>query len=380
MYADAMMRQHAVRFLAALGLTLPAVPAAAAVDHQRAATFRTTIRRDVELRQLVYLPPGYDADTTRAWPLILFLHGSGERGNELDRVATNGLPKELAAGREVPAVVLSPQCPAGVRWEGDLMVEALNALIDDALVRYRIDPRRVYLTGLSMGGFGAWALAAAHPDRFAAVAPVCGAGDPDLAFRMRRLPIWAFHGAKDTVVPVSATQEMADAMARVHGDMRTTIYPEAGHDSWSATYANPELYDWLFQHEKAAEPKIYSLSGATATASSGRASMAIDGDVTTRWESEWSDPQWLTIDLGATIAPRRLLLYWETAHGKRYDLLASEDGRTGWTTVAHVTDGDGAIDLIEFPTGFRTRYLKLDMRERGTMWGYSIWEVEVEME
>src|SRR5262245_41356371 len=103
------MKRSLASLLATLALTLPAHPA----DHQTPATFRTTISRDVELRQLVYLPPGYETDTTTRWPLILFLHGSGERGNELDRVAVNGLPKEIAAGREIPAVVLSPQCPAG---------------------------------------------------------------------------------------------------------------------------------------------------------------------------------------------------------------------------------------------------------------------------
>jgi poly(3-hydroxybutyrate) depolymerase len=363
---------------AAVVLWLLTLPAGAA-DHQHEATFRTTITREVELRQLVYLPPGYDADTTRSWPLILFLHGSGERGNELDRVTTNGLPKELAAGREVPAVVLSPQCPADARWEGDLMVMALDALLDDALARYRVDPERVYLTGLSMGGHGTWALAAAHPERFAAAVPVCGAGDPGLAYRLRRLPIWAFHGAMDPIVPVAGTQDMAAALQRFHGEMRTTIYPEGGHDAWSATYADTAMYGWLFRQRRSA-PKFASLSGATATASSGHAALAIDGDAGTRWESAWTDPQWLTIDLGASIAPKRLLLYWETAHAKVYDVLASLDGRSEWSTVARITDGDGAIDAIEFPTGLTTRFLKLDMKERGTQWGHSIWEIEVELE
>ena len=362
-------------WLLVVALASPSV----AADRQQPASFTQTVCRDVELRHLVYLPIGYGADTTQAWPLILFLHGSGERGNELDRVKVNGLPKELGEGMEIPAIVLSPQCPAGSRWESDLMVEGLNALLDDALVRYRVDPRRVYVTGLSMGGLGTWALAAAHPDRFAAIAPVCGAGDPDLAFRMRRLPIWAFHGAKDTVIPVTAMQEMADAMARVHGDMRTTVYPEAGHDSWSATYVNPELYAWLLQHQ-ALPPRLHNLDSAVITAGSGDPTKAIDGDTATRWESEWTDPQWLTIDLGASISPRRLLIYWETAHGKVYDVLASQDGQHDWTSIATITNGNGAVDLVEFPPGVSARFLKLVMTERGTEWGYSIWEIELEME
>lgn len=352
---------------------------AAAADRQQPAVFAQTVCQDVTLRHLVYLPPGYDDDPVHPWPLILFLHGSGERGNELDRVKVNGLARELAAGREVPAIVLSPQCPAGARWDGELMVAALDALLDDALSRYRVDPRRVYLTGLSMGGFGTWALAAAHPERFAAIAPVCGGGNPDLAIRLRRTPIWAFHGAKDDVVPVSATQTMADAMARVHGDMRTTIYPEAGHDAWSAAYADPELYAWLFRHEKS-EPRLVRPPHTVVTASSGEPALACDGEFATRWESAWTDPQWLQIDLGAVTALRRLVITWETAHGKVYDVLAANDGPRDWMAIATVSEGDGAVDVIELPAGFAARFLKLALKERGTSWGYSIWELELEAE
>ena len=360
------------------GLLVAGLPGlAAAASRQAPVTFSQTICRDVTLRQFLYLPNGYDADTTRAWPLILFLHGSGERGNELERVKVNGLPKELDAGRDVPAIVLSPQCPAGARWESESMVEALNALLTDAMTRYRVDPRRVYLTGLSMGGFGTWALAAAHPERFAAIAPVCGGGSADLAFQLRRVPIWAFHGAQDPVVPLAEMTTMADAMARVHGDMRTTVYPEAGHDAWSATYANPELYTWLLSHEKSAPPLVHP-PGTVLTASSGDAAKAFDGDPATRWESERSDPQWLQIDFGAPTALRRLVIDWETAHGKVYDLLASPNGQDNWKTLFRETQGDGGVDLVEFPAGFRTRFLRLDMKERGTQWAYSIWEIEAE--
>lgn len=362
--------------LLCLGLALLSAPAAA-VDRQQVVTFEKNICRDVSLRHLVYLPTGYADDATRKWPLILFLHGAGERGNELDRVKANGLPNELAAGREVPAIVLSPQCPAGSWWAGDLLVENLDALLDDALVRYRVDPRRIYVTGLSMGGFGTWALAAAHPERFAAIAPVCGGGNPEMAGRLRRLPIWAFHGAKDDVVPIRNMTLMTEAMARVQGDMRTTTYPEAGHDAWSATYANPEFYTWLLGHERT-EPALLDLGRAVATASSGNASLAIDGDGATRWETERSDPQWLLIDLGAPAAPRRMVIVWETAYGKAYDLRAAIDGRGPWTTVVHQPQGDGAVDVLEFPAGFSARFLRLDIATRGTEWGDSIWEIELE--
>jgi len=375
-----MKRVAVFAFGAFLTMAAATPPARAAdpADPQTPASFEKTICRDVKLDYLLYKPKGYGDDAAKTWPLILFLHGSGERGNELFRVEVNGLPNEIAHGFEVPAVVVSPQCPSGMRWENDTMVEALNALLDDATTRYRVDPKRVYLTGLSMGGFGTWALAAAHPERFAAIAPVCGGGDPDDAVRLRRLPIWAFHGAKDDVVPISNMYEMRDALARAHGNMKTTVYPEANHNSWSQAYADSTgLCAWLLAHEKT-EPKLVAPGSAQLTASTGDAAKAFDGDPATRWESEWKDPQWLQIDLGRSVPMTRMVITWETAFAKAYDVLAQpKDGGT-LTTVARVTDGDGAVDVIDFPKGFAARRLRLDMAARGTQWGDSIWEIELE--
>lgn len=356
------------------GWLLPA--AALAADPQLPVDFSHTVCREVTLNHLVALPAHYADDADRRWPLVLFLHGSGERGNELERVKTNGLPKELAAGREVPAVVLSPQCPADARWETDLMVAALHALLDDAMTRYRIDPDRVYVTGLSMGGAGTWAVAAEQPARFAAIAPVCGRVDPALAVRLRRVPVWAFHGAQDDIVPVATTQVMAEAMARAHGDMRTTIYPDAGHDSWSAAYADTAFYAWLFAQKRTA-PTLAVGPAVVVTASSGDAAKACDGDLGTRWESAWADPQWWQLDVRGTRPLRRLVLIWETAYTKVYTVRAScGDGR--WQTVAEVVDGDGDVDVVDLPPGFTARMIRLDLAERGTRWGHSIWEVEWE--
>ena len=129
--------------------------------------------------------------------------------------------------------------------------EPLIQLVDHVVAKMRIDPTRVYVTGLSMGGYGTWRLVAAHPERFAAAVPICGGGEPrEMAGALRRVPIWAFHGARDPVVPLSASQEMVDAVQRAGGDVRLTVYPEVAHDSWTQTYNNPEVYDWLLSHRR----------------------------------------------------------------------------------------------------------------------------------
>ena len=199
-----------------------------------------------EFRYLSYVPDDYRADRSRKWPLLLFLHGAGERGSDLELVKLHGPPKLIEAGRKFPFVVISPQCPLDSRW----MPAALEALIDSIQPRYRIDAARIYVTGLSMGGHATWELAVRHPERYAAVIPVCGVGDPSRAHRLRDLPLWAFHGALDDVVPLSGSQHMIDAIKAAGGNPRFTIYPQAGHDSWTETYANDEIYSWLLQQRR----------------------------------------------------------------------------------------------------------------------------------
>ncbi len=116
--------------------------------------------------------------------------------------------------------------------------------------RYKVDKDRVYVTGLSMGGFGTWSLAGFSPDRFAALAPICGGGDPNTVRRFAHVPVWVFHGAKDPVVPLAASEKMVEALKKAKGNVKVTIYPEAGHDSWSEAYANSELYEWLLQQKR----------------------------------------------------------------------------------------------------------------------------------
>ncbi len=197
-------------------------------------------------RYLVNLPREYGEDEGRRWPLILFLHGSGERGTDLSKVKAHGPPRLVSEGQEMPFIIVSPQCPARSTWEPETLV----GLLDQIVRKYAVDVDRIYLTGMSMGGAGTWALASAHPERFAAIAPVCGWGDPGMAHRIGRMPVWAFHGARDDVVPLRASQEMVDALKQVGNEARFTIYPDAGHDSWTQTYSNPALYDWFLSHKR----------------------------------------------------------------------------------------------------------------------------------
>ncbi len=212
---------------------------------QQEKHFEKDITIHVKLNYLLFLPEGYGQGEKR-WPLILFLHGAGERGSDVSRVKRNGLPRLLEKKKDFPFVVVSPQSPT-LGWD----VEALNALLDDVLSKYRVDRDRVYLTGLSMGGYGTWALAAAHPERFAAIVPICGGGNPAAARRLKGLPVWVFHGAKDPVVPLARSEEMVRALKDAGNDqVKLTVYPEAGHDSWTETYNNPQLYEWFLQHKR----------------------------------------------------------------------------------------------------------------------------------
>jgi predicted peptidase len=153
----------------------------------------------------------------------------------------------IAQGRSFDFIIVSPQCPKDIWWPEKN--EILINLLDDIEKKYRVDTDRVYLTGLSMGGFGTWSLAMAYPDRFAAIAPICGGGERYGAPRLKKVPVWAFHGAKDNTVPLIRSQEMVDAVKKAGGDAKLTIYPEAEHDSWTETYNNPELYEWFLSHK-----------------------------------------------------------------------------------------------------------------------------------
>jgi pimeloyl-ACP methyl ester carboxylesterase len=197
------------------------------------------------LDYLVYLPDGY-YKSWRKWPMILTLHGRGEAGEDLGPVRRQGLPQRVEGKGHLPFVIVAPLSPD---WNWN--IGALDILLDEALKRYRVDADRVYLVGNSMGGVGTWALAAHCPQRFAAIAPICGRGDPASVKRLTRIPTWAFHGADDRIVPVEQSERMITALRQAGGDARLTVYPLVGHDAWTPTYANPQFYEWLLRHRRA---------------------------------------------------------------------------------------------------------------------------------
>ena len=222
-----------------------------------AAKLEWKIQRQGELQYLFYLPKDYQAKSgEQRWPLTLFLHGAGERGADVQRVAIHG-PLSLAKqGKEFPFIIVAPQCPGGQLWE----TEPLLKLLEHFTANYAVDTNRVYLTGLSMGGYGTWRLGLAHPEKFAALVPICGGGNlidallgpGDKGAALKNLPIWAFHGVKDSVVPLDESERMVKLLKKVGvKEVKLTVYPDADHNSWTETYNNPELYEWLLSHSRA---------------------------------------------------------------------------------------------------------------------------------
>lgn len=202
--------------------------------------------QDEPVRMWLSLPRGY-ASSRRAWPLLVFLHGSGERGAELDKVKAHGPPKLVAQGADLPCVLCSPQLGEGMRWDP----ERLHALLVALRERLRIDARRVTATGLSIGGHGVWNWAAAYPQDLAAIAPVCGHGDPAAVCRARQVPVRAYHGDADTVVPLASQQACVDALRACGGSVEFIVYPGVPHDSWTLAYNDPALMPWLMAQVRA---------------------------------------------------------------------------------------------------------------------------------
>lgn len=196
-----------------------------------------------EMDFLLYLPKGYEQQ--QKWPLVLFLHGAGERGDDLTLVKKHGPPKLIEGGKDFPFIVVSPQCPKGTWW----VTEDVVALMKHIMQIHNVDKERVYITGLSMGGRGTWQVAGAMAEEVAAIAPICGPSDVSVVEKIAHLPIWVFHGAKDPTVKISHSEEMVKLLKEKGNEAKFTIYPEAMHDSWTETYDNEDLYQWLLSHK-----------------------------------------------------------------------------------------------------------------------------------
>jgi predicted peptidase len=198
---------------------------------------------------VVFVPEKYDA--TKAYPVILFLHGAGETKGGTKQPVEVGIGTAIKTREKTfPFITVIPQSEKRT-WKADSDDgKRAMAILDAVMKDYKIDPERQYLTGLSMGGYGTWSHAVAYPDRWAAIVPVCGGGDPKSAEKIKHIPCWCFHGDEDGAVPVQRSREMIEALKGAGGDPRYTEYKWVGHDSWDPAYATNELYVWLLKQSK----------------------------------------------------------------------------------------------------------------------------------
>ncbi len=180
--------------------------------------------------------------------LMVFLHGAGERGDDLEKVKVNGIPNLLSEGKEIPAVVICPQCPSDIVWTN--IVFAVKELIDKTVEEFEIDRSRITITGISMGGFGTWEMGITYPDFFAAIAPVCGGGMSWRAGLLKYTPVWAFHGDKDNTVPIKNSLEMVDSVNANGGNAKLTVFHDVEHDSWNPAYRETTVIDWLLEQKR----------------------------------------------------------------------------------------------------------------------------------
>ncbi len=194
---------------------------------------------------LLYVPENLPKENRK---LMIFLHGAGERGEDLEVVKVNGVPKLLAQGMDIPAVVICPQCPSDIVWTN--IVFAVKELIDKTVEEFEIDKNLITITGISMGAFGTWEMGLTYPGLFAAMAPVCGGGMSWRTALLRDIPIWAFHGDCDDLVPIKNSLDMVDGVNANGGNAKLTIFHGIGHDSWTPAYEETTVIDWLLAQRK----------------------------------------------------------------------------------------------------------------------------------
>ncbi len=236
--------------LSAMALISFSTPLPAEDSHPKMKTgeFTAEVTVKVGYRYVIYVPDEYKQADKKNWPLVVFLHGSGERGEDLDVLTRNGPLKMVANGHSFPAIVASPQAPDHVTWDP----HSVKAMVDALKKEYHIDDDRVYLTGLSMGGYGMGDTIMEYPRTFAAAVPICGSAGVKFvaAERIKHIPAWIFHGADDNVVPAANSQRIYDALVEAGGTPKLTIFAGVKHDSWTRTYEDTDLWKWLFAQKR----------------------------------------------------------------------------------------------------------------------------------
>ena len=200
------------------------------------------------LKYYLYFPEDYEDQKDENFPMLLFLHGGGEAGGDLESLQINGPPRMIVEGKEFPFLILAPQHPERRKFWN---TRAVIQLLDHVMKENRVDPNRIYLTGLSRGGSAAWELAVQYPSKFAAMAVVCGMTPvPYADWIDRQMPIWVFHGEQDPVIPVEESENMVKRLRQMGYEVRFTKYPDVGHDAWTRAYENDELYSWFIKHKR----------------------------------------------------------------------------------------------------------------------------------
>lgn len=234
--------------VAVVGITGGIVVAGDQLPHQFVDSSMSTMRYLLyEPKPIVANGSGAITGDANRVPLLLFLHGGGEGGDDLEKIKRHGPPKLIEDGKEFPFYVLSPQNPSEHQfWDDQVIIR----LLDSVIGQYPIDADRIYLAGLSRGAFGAWRLAIQNPDRFACLLAICGGGDAPYVRRISHLPTRVAHGAKDDAIPISESQQMVDALRAAGGDVEFTVYPDATHDVWTRTFADDGLYQWMIAQRR----------------------------------------------------------------------------------------------------------------------------------
>lgn len=232
---------------ALLALAVAAGPGTMSTDLQSPShqTFQRQVSVAVSGRYQVALPDDY-ATSGNSYPVLLFLHGAGERGDDLERVAIHGPLKEIRKGRKLPFIVVAPLCPADSVWDPITLI----GLLDEVESKWRVDREREYVTGLSLGGFGTYSLAALAPKRFAAIAPIAGWASRWIALSIKDIPIWSTHGDADDAVPLSQETPLIEALKAAGANVRFDVIVGGGHDVWSDVYGGEALYAWLLEHKR----------------------------------------------------------------------------------------------------------------------------------